>query len=391
MPNFINTINPTPFGFFDSDPDFQSEADKMVTAVKRFMGDDILSVELTSRQIWACFERSLLQYSQIINEYNLVSQLANMLGQSTGSNITSVYPRNTLEMLLRQAEPYSMEANVGGSYDTQLGYIELTNSRQDYNIYTELKNTSGSLLLPTLSGTQLSKLKIVDVYHFSPIAAQQFLINASNITNFLSTEMRYESYVNSTIFYVLPVFEDVLRRSMLEAAFRVRRSNYSYNIQGTNIRIFPTPTDLINETLKLWIRVRTNPNPLNPSYTDNTINNTISSPSNMNLANIQYSKVNDYGKQWVREYTIALARELLGLIRSKIKSVPIPNAELQLNGAELVEQGRTDQEGLKTKLREFILSLTYDKLIEQQATKAENLNKHLKLIPMPLGKAIITG
>ena len=47
MATFVQTLNPTPFGFFDSDPDFQTEADAMVVFVKRKLGDDILSVELT--------------------------------------------------------------------------------------------------------------------------------------------------------------------------------------------------------------------------------------------------------------------------------------------------------------------------------------------------------
>jgi hypothetical protein len=389
MARFRDTLAPTPFGFFDDDNDFSNEADKMVIAVKRFMGDDILSVELTSKQIWASFERSVLQYGQIINEYQLTSHLANMLGQSTGSDVTNSYPRNNLEFLLRQAEPYSMEAGVGGSYNPILGYLDLVNGTQEYDIY-DIKDKNGNKIIESLSDDKKSKLKIVELYHFSPITAQQFLINASNITNFLSTEMRYESYVNSTIFYVLPVFEDVLRRSMLEAAFRVRRSNYSYIIQGTKVRIFPLPTDIVEGQVRLWMRVRTAPDMLNPDYTDASING-VNSPSNMGLSNIQFSKVNDYGRQWIREYTFALSRELLGLVRSKMKSIPIPNATLDLNGSELVESGRKDQEDLKTKLREFILSLTHDKLIEQQANKSENLQKQLKHIPMPLGKAIISG
>lgn len=389
MANFRDVTAPTPFGFFDNDNDFAGEADKIVVAVKRFMGDDILSVELTSKQIWACFERSVLQYGQIINEYQLTSHLATMLGQSTGSNVTNSYPRNNLEFLLRQAEPYSMEAGVGGSYNNILGYLDIINGTQEYDIY-DLKDKSGNKIVDTLSADKKSKLRIVELYHFSPITAQQFLINASNITNFLSTEMRYESYVNSTIFYVLPVFEDVLRRSMLEAAFRVRRSHYSYIIQGTKIRIFPIPTDIIEGQVRMWVRVRTAPDALDPAYDDASING-VNSPSNMGLSNIDYNKINDYGRQWIREYTFALSRELLGLVRSKMKSIPIPNATLDLNGSELVDSGRKDQEDLKTKLREFILSLTHDKLIEQQANKSENLQKQLKHIPMPLGKAIITG
>ena len=58
MATFANTLNPTPFSLFDDDGHFQTEADAMVTFVKRKLGDDILSVELTKRQIWACFEES---------------------------------------------------------------------------------------------------------------------------------------------------------------------------------------------------------------------------------------------------------------------------------------------------------------------------------------------
>ena len=80
MPSFVNTTNPTPFGFFDTDTDFQTEADGMITFVKRKLGDDILSVELTKKQIWACFEEAFCHYGSIVNEHQAKSQLSNLLG-----------------------------------------------------------------------------------------------------------------------------------------------------------------------------------------------------------------------------------------------------------------------------------------------------------------------
>ena len=85
MATFANTLNPTPFGAFDSDADFQSDGDSMVTFVKRKLGDDILSVELTKKQVWACFEESFFQYGQIVNEYQARSQLSTFLGTPTGT------------------------------------------------------------------------------------------------------------------------------------------------------------------------------------------------------------------------------------------------------------------------------------------------------------------
>ena len=91
MSTFANTLSPTPFGFFDTDGAFQSEADSLVTYVKRKLGDDILSVELTKKQVWACFEESLLEYGAIVNQYQAQSQLMNLMGFPTGSSMSGSF------------------------------------------------------------------------------------------------------------------------------------------------------------------------------------------------------------------------------------------------------------------------------------------------------------
>lgn len=389
MPPFITTVSPTPFGFFDSETDFQSDADSMVTFVKRKLGDDILSVELTSRQVWACFEEAALEYANQIHQVKITSELANVLGIATGSNLTNKYPRQTLEFLMRQAEPYATYAGVMGSQDPILSYIDIAPGVQDYDLYDNLKSAVSGTLVYGPTGVGYQKLRIMEIFHFEPLAAQQILLNASNITNFLATNFNYESYVNSTIFYVLPVFEDVLRRSMLETAFRVRRSHYSYEIIGRKLRIYPTPvTD--PQLGKLFFYVAPPPNPLEPSYQDASLDG-VSGPNNFPLGNIPYNTITQPGRQWIRQYTLALAKELLGLVRSKFDTIPIPNADLKLNGSDLISQGREDKEKLVTQLREFLGNLTHAKLLEQQATAADNMLKQLRMVPIPAGKAITMG
>lgn len=392
MSTFNTTISPTPFGFFDSETGFQTDADSMITFVKRKLGDDVLSVELTKKEIWACFEEACCEYSRLVHEMKITSELTNVLGMATGSvNLTNKYARNTLEFLVRMAEPYATEAYVGGSTDATLGYFELVSGQQDYNLYTDLKNfQTGQSVFSEMPVGKKGKLKIVELFHMEPLAAQHFLLNSSNMTNFLATNFNYESYVNSTIFYVLPVFEDVLRRGMLEAAFRVRRSNYSYEVLGGNIRIYPIPmTDL--QTGKLFCKVMKPQDPYNPTaFQDDSIYG-VSGPQNVPLSNIPYNSINQPGRQWIRSYTLALSREILGLIRSKFQSIPIPNADLQLNGNELLSQAREDKDKLTTQLKEWLSNLTRQKLLEADANAAELLNKQLKYIPMPLGKAIVIG
>jgi len=390
MATFANTTNPTPFAAFDSDSEFQSDADSMYTFVRRKLGDDILSVELTKKQVWACFEESVFEYGKFVNEYMTKSQLSNMLGGSTGSLSGSEarFPRETLEFLMRKAEPYATHAAIGGSHNVVSGSIVLTGSKQDYDIYTELKDEDGNLVVNNAVNSPKTKMRIFEVYHFNPQAAYRFFDTTSAI-NYLNNEFSFESFTPETVFYVLPVFEDVLRAGQMDLSNRVRRSNFSYQLIGTKLRIFPKPTST-SAGKNLWLQVGFVNDGLNPSYTDETMDG-ISNPSNLPYGNISYGNINSMGRQWVRQYTLACSKEILGLVRSKFSSVPIPNGDLQLNGSDLISSGKEEKERLRSELREMFDSLTYDKLIESQATEATNLQTILKTVPIPLGKSITIG
>lgn len=392
MANFAATLGPTPYGFFDADAAFQTEADSIVTWVKRRLGDDILSVELTRKQIWACLEEATLEYSALINEYQAKSQLNNFLGTLTGSLSGSEqrWPQESLDYLVRMAEPYAVEAGIGGSVNSFSGSITLEPGRQDYNLYTELKNASGSALYDLPENNPKGRMRIREVFHFSPSAAYRFFDTTSAI-NYLNNEFSFESFTPETIFYVLPVFEDILRAGMLDVSQRVRRSNFYYKIMGQMIRIYPTPS-LTTSPRKLFIRVQFPTNPVSSSLGGGDASfYGVSNLSNLPFGNIPYSSINSIGRQWIRQYALALCKELLGLIRSKFETVPIPGSELRLNGSNLIEQGRADMESLRTRLKEILESLTYDKLVEVQANKAESMMRMLRLIPVPNGGSITTG
>jgi hypothetical protein len=277
---------------FDLETDFITDSDKMIVFVKRKLGDDILSVELTKKQIWANFEEACFEYSSILNQYQAKSQLVNWLGYATGtlSGSENLYPRESLEFLTRFAEPYASEADVGGSYNQISGSIPLEPGRQDYDIYNELVDTSGTPIVSSSLNTMRGKMRISEVFHFSPQAAYRFFDTTSAI-NYLNNEFSFESFTPETIFYVLPVFEDVLRAGMLDLSSRVRRSNYSYKVIGTKIRIYPTPTKVTSPTARLFIRVKFMQDPLRPSYADGSIYG-VSNLSNIPFGNLQYNRIN---------------------------------------------------------------------------------------------------
>lgn len=382
MANFENTSSPTPFGIYDSETDFISDADNIVTFVKRKLGDDILSVELTKKQIWGNFEEATLEYSSILNQYQAKSQLVNFLGYATGSMTGSEekFVRENLEFLGRFAEPYAMEAGIGGSYNSLSGSIDLEIGRQDYDIYTELSGANGGLFDNTKG-----KLKIEEVFHYNPQAAYRFFDTTSAI-NYLNNEFSFESFTPETVFYILPVYEDLLRGGQLDLSNRVRRSNFSYKITGTNFRVYPIPT----KAQKLFLRIRQYPDPTSPSYRDDTVHG-VSNMSNLPFGNVKYNRINSIGRQWIRSYTLAISMEQLGYIRGKFGSIPVPNSDVTLNSSDLISNGRSDRDGLKEKLREMLDSMTYDKLIETQSNRAELIQKQLKFVPIPNGKAIFIG
>jgi hypothetical protein len=389
MSTFATTFKPTPFGFFDDDLTFQTDADSIVSFVKRKLGDDILSVELTKKQIWACFEESVMEYGALVNEYQTKSQLSNLMGISTGSNIEGKYAHETLDFIMRLAEPYSQEAGIGGSYNTMSGSIELTTNVQDYDIYENLKDSAGNLIFSSsANGGGAGRMKILEVFHFSPQAAYRFFDTTSAI-NYLNNEFSFESFTPETVFYVLPVFEDVLRGGQMDLSNRVRRSNYSYMTQGTKIRIYPCPNTEVGSK-KLWLRVGFGADPFDPAYNDATIDG-VSSFANVPYGFLKYKTFNSMGRTWVFGFTLGLCKELLGLVRSKFSQVPIPGNSLQLNGSELVTQGREDQANLKEEMNTLLESLTYEKMLEGDANKAESLQRLLKTIPIPMGKSIVIG
>ena len=106
--------------------------------------------------------------------------------------------------------------------------------------------------------------------------------------------------------------------------------------------------------------------------------------NNMNtlpFSNLPYDTINSIGKQWIRRFALALSKEMLGLIRSKFATLPIPGESVTLNGSDLVSQGKEEQNALREELKTTLAELTYSKMSEQEAAMVDNSEKVLQRIP----------
>lgn len=416
MATFNTTPNPCPFNWYSTDAAFQADADRLVTFVLRRLGEDFLSVELTRKMIYAAFEEATMLLNANIIEYQAKSNLTSLLGTPTASidpttgkfsqtsvNYTNTYVTPNLEWLTKQAEPYLSSIGYGQSQETYTGSIDLQIGKQDYDLYTDLKDQHGVPLYNyALSGSS-SPMKVVEVFHFGP---SSYIFNSNYMLSHGLAIAPNEAFIKDSTYYMLPIFEDVLRGHLLQTANNIRMSHYRYRISGRSIRIYPMPRIAGH----LWIRVMFPANPVpgalppNGSYTTSgsyymTANGTpgqvipqnfglygAANPASIAAGLVTYGSLNPWARSWIFQYTLAICKEMVGQVRTKMKKFPIPGADLELNGDDLLGQAKEEmnsllygEHGLISKLD----SLTYDKLAEKEATKAENMMKQLAFMPLP--------
>lgn len=298
----------------------------------------------------------------------------------TLNDLTNKLPNSQLSFLKRLTENIGAETSppIGGSRDIRKAYINMTSNKQDYNLNSDLidyvSQSAASAYAASVSGSNnTTNVEIKNIYHYSAITLYRFYDPYSSI-NLLSQEFNFESFNTETIFYVLPLWTDILRAQMLNLNDKVRRSNFSYERVGNRLRIFPMP----KIAMKLFIDYEIYPDPFgnDPSVSG------ISNFSNIPFMDIAYDKINSVGKDWIRHYCLALCMEMEGRIRRKFSKIPIPNDDITLDGGDLVREGIDKQKELEEKLREDLEKLSNTEMLKAEMEKAESIQRQLQQVPL---------
>jgi len=179
----------------------------------------------------------------------------------------------------------------------------------------------------------------------------------------------------------MPIFEDLLRVQAIELNDSIRKSAYSFTLVNNKLRVFPDPTE--SSTLYFdYVNTADRDTPLQTEYSGSV--NVVSDYSNVPYNNMEYQFINDVGKQWIRKYGLALTKELLGIIRSKYGTIPIPGADTSLDGDTLRNEAAAEKEGLVTQLREMLEQTSRRALLEADKDEAEFLQEKLQKVPYPI-------
>ena len=172
---------------------------------------------------------------------------------------------------------------------------------------------------------------------------------------------------------------------MYEDSLFTRTSHYSYELIDNKLRLFPTPGHWdITDIDRMWVRFYVMPEAwdTNSRMEDGTLG--VNNVNSLPFDNLPYANINAIGKQWIRKYCLALCKEMLGQIRGKFTTMPIPGDSVTLNHSELLSQAKDEQQQLKDKLMEMLKEMEYTELIKLDSEKSEAAATSFKNSPLPI-------
>jgi len=368
----------TPYGTYDNDSTFQTDIISVTKWCAKRLGFPVLQLEIPSGSIYACFEEAVNEYSQHINNYNIKNWMWEQYGEK--SRITGSLGTGSLDPITPSLGPsitlsdkYGQVVGLNENYDLKKGYITLSGSKQDYDLQEVWANVSESR----------KRIEVHRVFNHMPASVSRFydpyagtfdqrqLLDAFGFGN-----------VSPAISFVLkPISYDLARANAIETSDLVRKSAYSFEIHNNNLRIFPEPQDG-DAGEKIWFEYYVKDDIRNTNNVSASLQGGVSDPSNVPYKFITYNSINQPGRQWIRKYTYALAKELLGIIRSKYSSMPIPDGEVTLDGEALKTEGREEKTQLLEELKEFLESVSLTEKLKAEAEESNAQREVLAKAPL---------
>lgn len=365
---------------------FVSGAVDQVAYTYKKLGGDILDIELSDGNIYAAYEEAVLEYSYLINVHQANNALPSFLGHTTGTfdhkgELTSgpvssslKYPKFDYGFSRNVARTIGAEVGMSDSVQYSASF-NVSVGQQDYNLQSIISSNTGTPYEGKING---KKILIKKVYYKTPSAMWRFYGYYGGL-NVVGNFSNYGQFSDDSTFQLVPTWQNKSQALAFEDAIYTRMSHWSYELRNNNIRLFPVPYS--GGPTKMWVEFSI---PGSNVEDDTNGRSGIEGVNNMNtlpFSNLPYDTINSIGKQWIRRFALALSKEMLGLVRSKFATLPIPGESVTLNGSDLVSQGKEEQNALREELKSTLSEMTYAKMSEQEAAMVDNSEKVLQRIP----------
>jgi hypothetical protein len=401
----VNSVsNPLPYGIYitkaptsDASGAFISGAVDQVAYVYQKLGGDILDIELSEYQVYAAYEEAVLEYSYIVNIHQAKNSVSDLLGNPTGtfdqdgeivngqalsgSNIEMRYPRFNFEYPKRVGNTMATEGGFGGDIPIYSASFDTVNGQQDYDLQTIISSSANSETSLFYNKVGDNKVTIRKVFYKTPAAMWRFYGYYGGL-NTVGNMSYYGQYADDSTFEVIPVWQNKSQAMAFEDAIYTRTSHYSYEIKDNKLRLFPQSISI--SPSKMWVEFSVKSSAWEEAGDNDTGVKGINNMNTLPYENIEYLNINSIGKQWIRRFALALCKEMLGNIRSKFATIPIPGNNVTLNGPSLVTEGKAEQTALRDELKTVLDEMTYPKLAAQTAEVVDNTTKTMQGTPLPV-------
>jgi hypothetical protein len=366
----------TPFGFYDNDAQFQSDGPKVATFVARKLGYGVMDVELDDLNIYACFEEAVSIYAEELYQSKIKDNYISLEGSPTASQLNNIVVTPNLQNIVAIASDYGEQVGVGGNVEWYTGSLDLKKKVQVYDMKQWAVENAN--LQP---GDNIIIKRIF--YEANPAVNQYYDPYIGGSINYqgATENFGWASYSPGLNFVLFPVYWDIQRIQQIEMSNTVRRSAFTFELINNKLRIFPIPEDEERKLFFQYSKQSEAGNPISSSYYNGNTG-LVTNPSNVPYGLVVYSQINYPGKQWIYEYTLALAAELLGLIRGKYTNVPIPGSEVTLNAGDLIAKGQNRQQELRDKLRQDFDDMSRKAQLERKQSENQSLSDTLTNIPL---------
>ena len=377
----------TPFGFYDNDPTFEKDADKVCTFVTRRLGYPLVEIELQAINIYAAFEEAVTIYGNELYAYKIRENYLTLEGAPSSIEIDEAIVSPNLGRIIDYSEQYGSEAGTGGNVPWHKLAVPLTASVQDYDL-NALAYQSGF--------TEPNDIEIMRVFYETP-PASALMAQAYDGFGFglggsvaagIDGVGGLGGFGYGGGYLMMPLNYDMQVIQQIELNDMIRVSNYSFEMHNNVLRVFPIPGSGGNAgnvsgsevgVGNMWVEFMSKSQRSSASIVE--AYEKIKYVSGVPYKNPKYDEINSVGRSWIFEMTLAICKEMLGYVRGKYETIPIPNAEITLNQADLIAAAREEKEALLASLRSFFDETSREKLLERRTMESNFVMEELDRVP----------
>jgi len=376
--SFALVTNPTPFALYDTDTSFITDADNISDWCAKRLGYPLVDIELQDVNFYTCFEEAINEYGAQLYNFQIINNFHTLEGTTTGSTFNNQLISPNLGGTVNISDQYGNETyGGGGDYKKETGSLEVSAGVQKYDLLT---TPSSSLKAITTAGSESVYIK--RIYHYQPAAINRYFDPYAGTGTGIQSLMQSFGFGNfspGVNFMLMPMFFDALKIQAIELNDAIRKSAYHFEIVNNRyLKLFPIPKT--GATLHFEYQLKSVAN----APVKDTSTNLITDISNVPYTNPTYAFINEPGKQWIRRYCLALAKEMLGSVRGKYQAVPIPGDTTTLDFSRLLSEAKDEKTTLITEIKELLESTTRVKQLERQEQEAELTQKTFYKVPYPI-------